>query len=206
MTAIFTNTGLTLLATALQTAGANSAIAYIDVTLGCGTLASAISAGAPLTALALDAGLPASLAAGQALTVTDGTHSESVTVAAGGGAISAGATSIPIASWTPSNSYAAHTTGVAPTPQASDLALYNGAAATRVATTAGVAGSTPGESLNSGYFDGTQATGLYLLVGYFGGSTATSSVGSGTLIAEDIQYWSHTLNADSVSFQLDSVL
>lgn len=52
----------------------------------------------------------------------------------------------------------------------------------------------------------SQATALYLSVGYFGGSTATATPGTGTLIAEDIQYWSHTLNADSASFQLDSTL
>ena len=202
--AIITNTGLTLAATALQTPGANVAITYVDIATGCGTLAAAITSGVAVTSLALDAALPATLASGQSLTVTDGTNSETVTVAAAGA--TAGATSIPITSWTPAHSYVAHTTGVAPTPAASDSALYNGSAAVRVAANAGVAGANPGESLNSGYFDGTQPTGTYLLVGYFGGSTATATAGTGTLIAEDVQYWSHTLNSDSASFQLDSTI
>ena len=201
--AVITNTGLTLAATALQTPGANVAITYVDIVPGCGTLASAITSGVAVTSLPLDATLPAGLSSGQSLTVTDGTNAETVTTS---GAVSAGATAIPISSWTPAHSYAAHTTGVAPTPAASDSALYNGTAAVRIAANAGVAGANPGESLNNGYFDGTQPTGVYLLVGYFGGSTASSTAGSGTLIAEDIQYWSHTLNSDSASFQLDSTI
>lgn len=201
MAAIFTNTGLTLLATALQTAGANVAVAYVAVGTGCGTLASPVSAGVPITSLALNAALPANVAASASVTVTDGTNTETVTC---NGGASAGAASIPINSWTPAHSYAANTTGVIPTPTASDTALYNEVA--RIAATAGVAGANPGESLSSGYFDGTQATNVYLGVGFFGGSTATSSLGTGTLIAKDVQYWNHTLNGDSATFQLDSTI
>lgn len=200
--AVITNAGLTLLATALQTPGVSAGVSFVGIGTGCGTLALPVTSGSGLSSLPLDAGLPANLSAGQQLTVTDGSNSETVTVGAGGAL--AAATSIPINTWIPANSYAAHTTGVVPVPQASDIALYNESA--RVAANPGVPGANPGESLNSGYFDGTQPTGIYMLVGYFGGSTATSSTATGTLIAEDIGYWNHILNTDSASFQLDSTL
>lgn len=200
--ATITNAGLNLLASAIQSAGTNCAITYVGLSAGCGTLATAITSGVATTSLALNAGLPAALSSGQGLTVTDGTNSETVTVSAGGAA--QGATSITINSWTPVHSYAINVTGVCPTPGTSDVALYG--EGVRVAANAGVSGANPGESLNSAYFDGTQSTAVYLLVGYFGGSGATASTGTGTLIAEDIQYWSHTVNADSASYQLDSTI
>ena len=200
--AVITNTGQTLLATALQTPGAQAAISFVGIGTGCGTLSSAVTAGSPLTSLPLDAGLPAALTNGQQLTVTDGVHSETVTVSAPGA--SQNATAIPINSWNPANNYAAHTTGVALQQSASDLALYN--EVVRVAANAGVPGANAGESLNSGYFDGTQASGVYLIVGYFGGPTATASPNTGTLVAEDVQYWNHMLNQDSASFLLDSTV
>ena len=195
---VWTNVGLTLAATALQTTSGNAAITYVGVGSGAGTLASAITAGVAQTALTLDAGIPVALASAQSLTVTDGTNSETVTTS---GAVSPGATSIPINSWTPVNAYAAHTSGVAPTPLATDTALYN--EQTRIAANTGSAGANPGESLNAAYFDGTQASGFYMQVGFFSGA-ATSSIGTGTLVFEDIQVWSHTLNADSNIYQADS--
>ena len=203
--ALITNAGLNLLATALQTPGAVSAITYVDIVPACGTLATALTSGTPYTSLALNVGLPVALAANQQITVTDGVNTFAVQVTAAGAAQNA--TSIPINSATPTSNFAANTTGVCLTPAAGDIALYNGSAAgIRVSAPVGSAGANPGESLNNGYFDGTQATTVYLSVGYFGGSTATSTPGTGTLIAEDIQYWNHTVNVDSASFQLDSTL
>lgn len=199
--AVFCNAGLTLIATAVQSPSVNVAITYVAIGTGAGTLSSAITASVAVTSLPLDATTPANIGSGATLTVTDGTHSETVTTS---GAVSAGASAIPINSWTPANSYAAHTTGVVPTPAAADLTLYN--EVVRVAATVGSAGASPGESLNTGYFDGTQATHVYMTVGYFGGSTASSSANSGTMIAEDIQYWNHTVNADSSTYQLDSTI
>ena len=205
MAAVFTNVGATLLATALQSPGALAAITFVDIVPACGTLSSGLTSGTAYTALPLDAGLPVAISAGQALTVTDGTNTLAVTVAGAGAGI--GANSIPVNSVTPVNTFAAHTTAVALTPNAADTGLYNGAAAgIRISAPIGAAGANPGESLNLGYFDGTQATAIYLSVGFFGGSTATTTPGSGTLIAEDVQYWNHTVNADSASFQLDSTL
>jgi len=54
--------------------------------------------------------------------------------------------------------------------------------------------------------EGTQATGIYLMVGYFGGASATSSTGTGTLMGEDIKFWNHTVNADSFMYQGDSTV
>jgi len=45
---------------------------------------------------------------------------------------------------------------------------------------------------------------VYLLVGYFGGASASSAVATGTLMGEDIVYWNHALNADSNQYQADS--
>lgn len=201
MAALFTNAGLTLLATALQTNGAQVAITYVAISTGCGTLASGLTNGTVYTSLPLDAALPANVAASASLVITDGTNTQTVTC---NGGATAGAMSIPVNSFTASATFAAHTTGVVPTSLATDLTLYN--ETQRVAVSASAAGATPGESLNSGYFDGTQPTAVYMSVGYFGGSTATSTLGSGTLIAKDLQYWNHTLNNDSASFQLDSTV
>lgn len=203
--ATITNAGLNLMAAALQTLGAPSpAITYVDIVPGCGTLSAGLSSGVPITSLSLDVGLPVALVAFQQLTVTDGTNVFTCSVSGAGAALNA--TTIPITSATPGNNFAAHTTGVTLTPNAIDLALYNNAAGIRLAANPGVAGANPGESLNTGYFDGTQPTGIYLAVGYFGGSTATTTPGTGTLIAEDVQYWNHVLNQDSASFQLDSTI
>lgn len=199
---LWTNNGLTLLATAVQTPGAQAALTYAGISPGCGVLATSLVGGTPYTAVALAAPLPATLASGQSLTVTDGTNMETMTVAAAGAL--AGATSIPINSFTPVHTYAAGAAGVCPTPSASDTALYN--ETQRVPVAAASAGGTPGESLVSAYFDGTQPTALYLLVGYFGGSGATGSTGTGTLMAEDIVVWSHTLNTDTFMYQADGII
>lgn len=199
---VWTSAGLSLAATAIQTSGADVALKFVAISPGCGTLASAITSGVAVTSLALDAALPANLSGGATLTVTDGTNSETVTVTVAGAL--AGATSIPINSWTPTHSYAAHTTGVCPTPQSSDVALYN--ETQRLATTAASSGSNPGESLLSGYFDGAQPTSVYLLVGWFAGSNASATLGTGTLMAEDIVYWNHTANADTFMYQGDATI
>lgn len=199
--AIFTNSGLILEATAQQTNGAQVAPTWVAIGTGCGTLASALTDGQTYTALPLDAALPANLASGQSLTITNGILAQTVTTS---GPVSAGALSIPVNSFIKNGTTAAHTTGVAPTPLATDSMLYN--EITRVAVIAGTAGANPGESLVAGYFDSTQATNVYLQVGYFGGASASATLNSGTLIIEDSQYWNHTVNADSAMFQADMTI
>jgi hypothetical protein len=196
--ALFPNAGIDLVAAV----GVQQFITYVGIGTGAGTLASGLTGGATVTSLPLDAGLPAALAAGVALTITDGTNTDTATVAPGGALL--GATAIPVASFTPASSYTAHTTGVVPTPQSTDLALYNETA--RVGATPGTAGAAAGESLNAGYFDSTQATAVYMQVGYFGGNTATASVNTGTLLIADVQFWNHTVNTDSNMFQADSTI
>ena len=194
---LWTNNGLNTVAQS----GAQTSMTYVGISLGCGTLASGITAGVPVTSLALDGTLPANLTGGQSLTVTDGSNTETVTVGSGGA--SAGTSAISINSWTPANTYAAHTTGVAPTPLSTDTALY--AESVRVGANPGVAGASAGETLVSAYFDGTQATGVYLLVGYFGG-TATGTTGTGTLVGADVQYWDHTVNSDTNKYEADTFI
>ncbi|HET9109682.1 MAG TPA: hypothetical protein VFN78_02540 [Ktedonobacterales bacterium] len=201
MGATYTNQGLNLLATALQTNGAQVAITWVAIGTGCGTLASALTSGTAYTALSLAAGLPAPLASGQSLTLLNTAgDSETVTTSA---SVLAGATSIPITSHTPTHTFGIGS-GVTTTPAATDTALYN--ETYRLAATPGSAGASYGESLNPAYFDPTAPGGTYVEVGYYAGSTAGSGAGTGTLMARDTQLWIHTLNADSGFYQLDTTI
>lgn len=198
----YTNAGITLLALAWQANGAQTAVTYVAIGLGCGTLATGLTSGTPYTALALAVGLTSSLSIGQSLTLVDsGGDSTTLTVASPGA--SGGATSIPINSFTPSVNFAVGS-GVSTTPAATDTSLFD--ETYRLAAITGSAGASAGESLNPAYFDPSTASATYLEVGYFGGSTASSTLETGTLIARDVQFWSHTAGADSASFQLDTKL
>jgi hypothetical protein len=202
--AIWTTAGLNLVASAAQSSSANAAATYVGLSTGCGTLSVGLSLSVTYTSLSLDAALPVSLAAGQSLVITDGSNSQVVTC---DGAQSAGASTLTVVSFLATATYSAHTTGVAPLPLAGDVALYN--ESVRVPVLAAGAGASAGESLISGYADGTQASGVYMMAGYFGGSSATSSTGTGTLMiadASDETYWNHTINADSNMYQADAVI
>ena len=202
MTAQFTNAGITLLATALQTPGVNAAVTYVAIGTGVGTLASGLTSGNTYTSLPLAAPLPTTLAAGQALTLLDASgHTQALTASGAGN--TAGVTSITVNSFTANASYAAGS-ALSTTPAATDTALYNESA--RVAALTGIPGGVAGESLLSAYFDPTTASGAYIEVGYYGGSTATATSGTGTLIARDLQFWNHTQNADSASPALDCTI
>lgn len=197
-----TNNGLILLASAEQTNGAQTAVTYVSVGLGCGTLAAALSSGTPATSLTLAVALTASLAVGQALTLINSAGNTMSAIVASPGA-SVGATSIPINSVTPTNTYGIGS-GVTTTPAASDTAMFD--ETFRVAAIPGNPGARPGESLNSAYFDPSAPSATYVEVGYWGGSTASATLGTGTLLARDVQLWQHTMNTDSASFQLDTKL
>lgn len=199
--AVWTTVGRNLVANAVQSSSANAAITYIGLSTGCGTLSSGLSASSVYTSLSLNATLPANLSSSQSLTISDGTNAQVVTTSA---SVLAGATSIPVNGFTCLHTFAANTTGVSPTPVVGDVALYN--ESVRIPILANGAGAGAGESLSQGYADGTQATGVYTSVGYFGGSTATGSVGTGTLMIEASQFWNHTRNADSFMYQADSTV
>lgn len=201
MTATWTTVGLNLVATAMQTAGIDASVKYVSISTGCGTLGSSLSASNTYTGLSLTGTLPANLSSGQSLTITDGANSQVVTTS---GSVLAGASTIPVNAFICLFNFVAGSAGVAPTPQATDVALYN--EGIRVALLAAGAGAAAGETLAQGYMDGTQASGVYLAVGYFGGSTATSSAGTGTLMIADVQYWNHTINADSIMYQADAII
>lgn len=202
MTAIWTAAGRNLVAGAVQSTSNMCAMSYIAISTGCGTLATALSLGTSYTSLTLNANVPVSLAAGQTLVLTDGTNTQTVVTS---GSVTGGTTTaIPVVAFVASANFAINVTGVAPQPQASDISLYN--ETLRLAAFPGGAGAAPGESLTQGYFDGTQASGIYVLVGYFGGASATATLGSGTLMAADIQYWNHTINIDTMSYVADSTV
>lgn len=199
--AVWTTNGRNLVAGPVQSTSNVCQMAYVGISTGCGLLSAPLVAGNSYTALSLVGTLPASLANNQSLIITDGTNSQAVTTSA---AIGAGASTITVNTFTAAYNFAASTTGVAPQPQATDISLYN--ESVRVATFAGAAGGAAGESLTSGYMDGTQATNIYLMVGYFGGPTATSSTGTGTLMVEDVQFWNHVLEKDSNMYLADSTV
>lgn len=200
-TATYTNVGLNLLATAWTTNGASVAPTYVAIGTGCGTLATALTSGVAVTSLTLAAGLPAPLANAQSLTLIDSAgDTATVTTSA---SVAAAATTIPIASFTPSVTFGIGS-GVTTTPAATDTALYN--ESYRLPANPGSAGASYGESLINAYFDPTTPSATYTEVGYYGGSTAGSGAGTGTLLARDVQFWPHTLNSDSASYQLDTTL
>ena len=199
--AIWTTVGIDLVATALQSAGVDAAIHYVALSTGCGTLGGSLTVGTVYTSLPLTATLPANLAGGLSLVLTDGTNSQTVVT---NGAASAGTSSIAVVAFAAAASFASGVTGVAPIPQSTDIALYN--ESVRVAILASGAGAAAGESLISGYCDGTQPSGVYMLVGYFGGASATASIGTGTLLIADNQYWNHTVNTDSNMYQADATV
>jgi len=202
--ATWTTVGLNLVATAAQSSNANAAITYVGLSKGCGTLANALSISVTYTSLTLDAPLPVNLSAGQSLVITDGTNSQTVIC---NGVQTAGTSTLNLVSFLATANYAAHTTGIAPLPLATDIALYN--ESVRVPVLAAGAGAGAGESLISGYADGTQASGIYLMAGYFGGANATASTGTGTLMIEDASdetYWNHTINDDTNMYQADATI
>lgn len=215
----WTQNGLSAVAQIVQ-----GLISYVSVGTGLGVLQTSLVSGTPYTSLTLQAGLPAALSVGQSLTVTDGTNVQLVTVASPGASI--GATSIPVNSFTPTETFTAGAAAIARTPSAADTQLDNEPSGCRVPTAAASGGSNPGESLISGYFDGTQPSGPYVEVGYWGGPGVDSGPpnftpipNGGTLFARDVVFWPHpltdgvyTINGkqvqiiDTIMFQLDGTL
>lgn len=199
--AVFPNTGLTLLAAALITQGTNtSVVTYVALGTGAATLSGGLTSGTPYTSLPVNA-LANNIAAGQALKIICASSSDSITVTSAGAL--AGATSVPILAWTPTFSFPSGS-GLVNTPAVGDTQLE--AEAARVAVSAATIGGSPGETLISGYFDPTTAANTYIEVGFFGGSGASNTANSGTLVCRDVVFWSHTLNADSFTAQLDSTV
>lgn len=200
MAATITNVGLTMLAAALINGSADALVSYVAIGTGAATLFSGVTSGTPITSLSVNP-LAANIAANQPLTIIYQTHVDTVTVTAAGA--SAGATSIPIVSWTPAYSFPAGA-GLVNTPAVTDTALE--AEAARVAVASAVAGASAGETLINGYFAPTTGAATYLEVGYFGGSAATGSAGTGTLVARDVIWWPHATLTDSFTSQLDSTV
>lgn len=201
MTAVITNAGQTLLASALITPGSNPAlVGYVAIGTGAAALSSGLTNGSAYTSLPVVA-LANSIAAGQSLTIVCASATDVVTVTSAGAA--SGATSIPIHTWTPTFSYPTGS-GLVNTPAATDVALE--AETNRTEVSAATTGGTAGETLISGYFDPTVPTGTYVEVGYFGGASASLTLGSGTLVCRDVIWWQHTVNVDSLTDQLDSTV
>src|SRR5215469_2137376 len=168
-----TNNGLTFYATLLQ-----SSVTYVAVGLGAGTLSSALTSGSPYTSLGLAVALVNPIGAGQSLTLLDSTGDTQVVTVANPGAL-AGATSIPVVSFNASANFPIGT-GVVNTPAQTDSSLQN--ETFRLLANPGTIGSNAGEFLCSGYFDPTTPAAQYMEVGWFGGTTASATLGTGVLI------------------------
>lgn len=193
---VITNVGLTRGASLIIADAQNGQCA---VGLAAGTLASALTSGQAYTSLTLAAGVPAAgIAAGQALTLINGTQTQPIVTS---GSAAGGATTIPVLSFVANANYAIGS-GVVNTPSINDTQLQNEAFRTPTSTV--VAGANPGEILFSTYlssafgFSGTQ----YLEAAFFGGD-ATSTPGSGTMLARGI-FW--FVGGTATAIQLDSTL
>jgi hypothetical protein len=198
-TAAFTTAGRNLLASTLIS-NASAQVAYVAIGAGAGALSAGLTSGTPYTSLPVVA-LPAGLASGQSLVIINGSNVDTVTLAS---AALAGATSLSIASWTPSYSYPAGS-GLVNTPSANDTQLQS--ESLRDVVSGAVTGAGAGETLVSGYFDpASTPSGTYLEVGYFAGASASATPGSGVLVARCVVWWAHTVNVDSETFQLDSTV
>lgn len=201
--ATITNAGLNLLASALINPSVNVAITWIGIGTGIGTLAlsGALASGNAYTSLTLAAGIPGPLSAGQSISLLYQTNYQAVTLSA---PVLAGATVLPVSSFTANFSYPATTTGLATTPAAGDTLLN--AEAFRNALTAGNTGLAAGETLSSMYISPAQGAGsTYVEIGWFGGATADSGANDGVLVARALLYYAHT-SSDSMMTQLDSIV
>lgn len=194
-TAPITSAGLTRLASLLQ-----ADIAYASIGTGTGLLNAALTPGQTYTSLSVQAGVPAAgLAAGTALTLVNGTQSQDLVVST---FTPGGTSSIPVQSFAANASYPVGS-GLLTTPQASDLQLQN--EVYRKPITNVVQGAQPGEVLATAYWAPTDAPGAtYLEIGYWA-ADATTTLGSGTLIARAIYWFPHT-SSDSDTAQLDTII
>lgn len=200
ISAQITNAARTLYAASLLPGGpaVSPAISYASLGLGAGLLGSALTSGQTYSTLTLQAPLPAAgLAAGAVLTLLFGqTQSQSLTVAT---TAPGGQNSISVQPFTANAAYPAGA-GVLTTPQASDLQLENEFYRKTGLTV--VAGATPGEILASIYWSSADAPGqTYLELGFWA-SDASTTLGSGTLLARAVYWFPHTGN-DSASAQID---
>jgi hypothetical protein len=209
-----TNNAQTLLASTVVTPGTSAVFGAAAIGQGVGTLSSGLTNGVPVTSLSVTA-LTGAIAAGTSVTLIYQTHSATVTAPVGA---AVGATSITINSFTPSFSFPSGT-GLVRTPLASDTALDSEVTRAPLAFPGSGSGSIisplliipftiagDGRVTITAYFPPTVASGTYFEVGFYADATASTTLGSGTLVFRSPVYWSHTLNNDSFTAKLDTFL
>lgn len=198
---LIVSSGLNLLANGLMGTATDTQIHYVAVGTGCGVLSTGLTNGQTgITALAMASGIPHALTNGQSLTIINGTSSQVVTV---NGTPSAGATSIPVTSFTANANYAASTTSVVPTPAATDTQLHN--EQFRKAVTQQAAGGSPGQAVTTLYLAPQDANMVLAELGWFAGSSATSSANTGAMIARTLYNHQHG-NLESINIQRQDTL
>lgn len=189
---LITNAGLNLLRDGLIGAVTDTQIHYVALGTGCGVLSSGLTNGTPYTALPMAAGIPHALTAGASLTIMAGASSQVVTVSGAGAA--AGATSIPVTSFTANANYPANTSSVTPTPAAADTALHN--ETFRKSVSAQSAPGT-GQGLTTLYISPQDANSVIAELAWFAGAAAGPTAGSGVMIARTLYNHQHT-NLESI--------
>jgi hypothetical protein len=196
-TAQVTNNGLNMVRDALLGRLSNAQVLYIGVGTGLTTLSSALTASNVYTVLSV-AATATSIASGQSLTLTNGTNSQVVTASAN---VSAGATSIPVTSFTANFSYPATTTAVVNTPSVNDTQLQNEQFRKLYSTT--LNGVAQGEGITRCYLAPQDALIQIAEFGWFASSSATSTPNSGILVARAIYSLSTGVKTNLQSIQVD---
>jgi hypothetical protein len=189
---LIVNSGLNLLRDGLIGAATDTQIHYVAIGTGCGVLATGLTNGQTgITALAMSAGIPFALGSGASLTLMNGASSQVITTSS---SVSAGATSIPVTSFTANANYPATTSSVTPTPATSDTTLHN--ETFRKAVTVQSAGGA-GVATTTLFLSPQDAVSVIAELGWFAGVSATSTPGSGAMVARVLYNHQHT-NLESV--------
>ena len=192
--------GLNLLRDGLIGAATDTQIHYVALGAGCGVLATGLTNGqTSITALAMAVGIPFALGNGQSLTLMNGASSQVVTTSS---TVSAGATSIPVTSFTANANYSVSTTRVTPTPAATDTTLHH--ETFRKAVTVQSAGSA-GVGTTTLYVAPQDDNAVIAEIGWFAGASATGATGSGAMVARVLYNHNHT-NLESLQITRQDTL
>lgn len=183
---LIVNSGLNLLRDGLIGAATDTQIHFVALGTGCGVLATGLTNGQTgITSLAMSAGIPNALGSGQSLTMMNGASSQVVTTSS---TVSAGATSIPVTSFTANANYSASTTSVTPTPAAGDTTLHN-ETFRKAVTIQSAPGA--GQALTTLYLAPQDANSVIAELGWFAGASASGVAGSGALVAHVLYNHQH---------------
>jgi hypothetical protein len=176
-------------------------VSYMAIGKGVGILSTALVNGNPYTSLAFSAGLTAAVANGESLTLStiDGAHTQVVTASA---TAAIGATSVSVTSFNANFAYPTGA-GLVSTPATAQTTLDT--EISRAPLTSAVAGASAGEAIWTLFLASPTVNTQIFEVGLFGGSTASGTANSGTLIARAL-YALDLTTLTSLQLQADSTM